>query len=115
MVKPLHLDRFGQSNANNYYVWENQLIYIIAKHYKHSSSAIGQTRKENFIKLKHDDVDSIRKEQITGTTKLSEISKKVQERRLTWYDHVMRREVGLYLEGDGIAVQVNRRGRPNRW
>ena len=34
----------------------------------------------------------IRNERIRGTTKLEEITKKVQERRLKWYGHVMRRE-----------------------
>ena len=31
-------------------------------------------------------------DRIRGTTKVGEISKKVQERRLEWYGHVMRRE-----------------------
>ena len=34
----------------------------------------------------------IRNERIRGTTKVGEIAKKVQERRLRWYGHVMRRE-----------------------
>ena len=36
--------------------------------------------------------DKIRKEIIRGTTNTGEITKKVQERRLKWYGHVMRRE-----------------------
>ena len=32
------------------------------------------------------------KERIRGTTKVGEISKKVQKRRLKWYRYVMRRE-----------------------
>ena len=36
--------------------------------------------------------DNIRKIIIKGTTKVGEIAKKVQERRLRWYGHVMRRE-----------------------
>ena len=35
-------------------------------------------------------LDKIRNERIT--TKVGEIAKKVQERRLKWYGHVMRRE-----------------------
>ena len=34
----------------------------------------------------------IRNERIRGTTKVGEISKKVQESRLKWYRHVLRRE-----------------------
>ena len=34
----------------------------------------------------------IRNERIRGTTKVGEISKKVQESRLKWYGHVLRRE-----------------------
>ena len=37
-------------------------------------------------------LDMIRNERIRGTTKVGEITKKVQERRLKWYGHVMRRE-----------------------
>ena len=37
-------------------------------------------------------LDKIRNERIRGTTKVGEITKKVQERRLKWYGHVMRRE-----------------------
>ncbi len=36
--------------------------------------------------------DRIRNEIIRGTTKLGEISKKVQESRLKWYGHVLRRK-----------------------
>ena len=36
-------------------------------------------------------LDKIRNERIRGTTKVGEITKKVQERRLKWYGHVMRR------------------------
>ena len=63
-------------------------------------------------------MDRIRNERIRGTTKVGEISKKVQERRLMWYGHVMRR----YQEHVGkrvmrIDVQGRRRkGRPKqRW
>ena len=37
-------------------------------------------------------MDRIRNERIRGTTKVGEISKKVQESRLKWYGHVLRRE-----------------------
>ena len=37
-------------------------------------------------------LDKIRNETIRGTTKVGEITKKVLERRLKWYGHVMRRE-----------------------
>ena len=37
-------------------------------------------------------LDKIRNEKIRGTTKVGEIAKKVQERRMRWYGHVMRRE-----------------------
>ena len=37
-------------------------------------------------------LDKIRNERIRGTTKVGEITKKVQERRLKWYVRVMRRE-----------------------
>ena len=58
------------------------------------------------------------KQEIRWTTKIGELSKKVQERRLQWYGHVMRREeecVGrrvMALQADGDR----RRGRPKwRW
>ena len=37
-------------------------------------------------------LDRIRNKRIRGTTKVEEISKKVQETRLKWYGHVSRRE-----------------------
>ena len=37
-------------------------------------------------------LDKIRNERIRGTIKVEKISKKVQERRLHWYGHVMRRD-----------------------
>ena len=37
-------------------------------------------------------LDRIGNERIIGTTKVGEISKKVQESRLKWYGHVLRRE-----------------------
>ena len=37
-------------------------------------------------------LDRIKNERIKGTIKVTEISKKVQERRLQWYGHVMRKD-----------------------
>ena len=37
-------------------------------------------------------LDSTRNERIRGSTKVGEISKKMQESRLKWYGHVSRRE-----------------------
>ena len=60
-------------------------------------------------------LDKIRNEKIRESTKVGEISKKVQERRLRWYGHVMRRDeeyVGKRVMGDGslgIEVQGSRR------
>ena len=39
-------------------------------------------------------LDNIRNERIRGATKVGKLTKKVQERRLKWYGHVMRREEG---------------------
>ena len=61
-------------------------------------------------------LDRIANERIRGTTKVGEISKKVQESRLKWYRHVLRREekhVGKIM----MVMEVpgkRRRGRPNR-
>ena len=45
-------------------------------------------------------LDRIRNERIRGMTKVGEISKKVQESRLKWYGHVLRRRI-LRQESDG--------------
>ena len=61
-------------------------------------------------------LDRIRNERIRGTTKVGEISKKVQESRLKLYGHVLRREYE-YVGKRGMAMEVprNRRiGRPKR-
>ena len=61
-------------------------------------------------------LDRIRNERIRGTTEVGEISKKVQESRLKWYGHVLRREEEYVdkrvkvMEGPG----KKRRGRPKR-
>ena len=61
-------------------------------------------------------LDRIRNERIRGTTKVGEISKKVQESRLKWYGHVLRRE-DEYVGNRVMAMEVpgkRRRGRPKR-
>ena len=61
-------------------------------------------------------LDRIRNERIRGTTKVGEISKKVQESRLKWYGHVLRREYE-YVGKRVMAMEVpgnTRRGRPKR-
>ena len=61
-------------------------------------------------------MDRIRNERIRGTTKVGEISKKVQESRLKWYGHVLRREdeyVGKRVTGMEVPGK-RRRGRPKR-
>ena len=63
-------------------------------------------------------LDRIRNERIRGTTKVGEISKKVQESRLKWYVHVLKREdeyVGKRVMGMEVPGK-RRRGRPlRRW
>ena len=61
-------------------------------------------------------LDKIRNERIRGTTKVGEITKKVQERRLKWYGQVMRREE-RYVGRRAIEMKVHgrrNRGRPKR-
>ena len=61
-------------------------------------------------------LDRIRNERIRGTTKVGEISKKVQESRLKWYGHALRRE-DEYVGKRVMAMEVpgkRRRGRPQR-
>ena len=61
-------------------------------------------------------LDIIRYERIKGAAKVGEISKKVQESRLKWYGHVLRREeecVGKIV----MVMEVpgkRRRGRPKQ-
>ena len=61
-------------------------------------------------------LDRIRNVRIRGTTKVGEISRKVQESRLKWYGHVLRREEE-YVGKRVMAMEVpgkRRRGRPKR-
>ena len=55
-------------------------------------------------------LDRIRNERIRGTTKVGEISKKVQESRLKWYGHVLRRRIRRQeSDGDGGAGEKKER------
>ena len=55
-------------------------------------------------------LDRIRNERIRGTTKVGEISKKVQESRLKWYGHVLRRQIRRQESGgDGGAGEKKER------
>ncbi len=61
-------------------------------------------------------LDRIRNEIIRWTTKVGELSKKVQESMLKWYGHVLRREdeyVGKRVMGMEVPGK-RRRGRPKR-
>ena len=63
-------------------------------------------------------LDKIRNERIRGrpTTNVGQITKKVQERRLKWYGHVMRREEH-YVGRRAMVMKVygrRKRGRPKR-
>ena len=53
-------------------------------------------------------LDKIRNERIRGATIVGEITKKVQERRLKWYGHVMRRE-GHYVGRRVMVMKVQER------
>ena len=72
------------------------LQYILSKrqfdqpcsHY----SPIGWEYRKLKIDVQSCKLDRILNEKIRGRTKVSEISKKVQERMLKWYGHVMQRE-----------------------
>ena len=62
--------------------------------------------------------DRIRNENIRGSVKVTELSKKMQEVRLRWYGHVMRSE-NYYVGRKVMEMDVpwrRRRGRPKkRW
>ena len=63
-------------------------------------------------------MDRVRNNFIRGTVKVTEVSKKVQEARLGWYGHVMRRD-WQHVAREVMDMQVDgtrRRGRPKtRW
>ena len=62
--------------------------------------------------------DKIRNEHIRGTTRVAQASKKVTERRLNWYGHVMRRD-GEHILRKVLRADIpgkRKRGRPKtRW
>ena len=58
-------------------------------------------------------LDKIRNERIRGTTKVEEITKKVQERRLKWQGHVMRREED-YVGRRAMVMKVQERRKKGR-
>ena len=63
-------------------------------------------------------LDRIRNERIRGTTKVGEISKKVQESRLKWHGHVLRREdeyVGKRVMGMEVPGKRRRGISKRRW
>ena len=63
-------------------------------------------------------LDRIRNERIRGTTKVGEISKKVQESRLRWYGHVLRREdeyVGKRVMAMEVPGKRKRGSLKRRW
>lgn len=57
--------------------------------------------------------DRIRNERMKATTKVREISKKVQDRRLQWYGHVMRSEEKI-LNSQGGPEHGSRREKEER-
>ena len=65
--------------------------------------------------------DKIRNEHIRGTTRVAQASKKITERRLNWYGHVMRRD-GEHILRKVVRADIRglpgkrKRGRPKtRW
>ena len=62
--------------------------------------------------------DNIRNEHIRGTTRVAQASKKVTERRLNWYGHVMRRD-GEHILRKVLRADISgkrKRGRSTtRW
>ncbi|XP_069977528.1 uncharacterized protein [Penaeus vannamei] len=61
--------------------------------------------------------DKIRKNYVRGTVKATEVSAKMQERRINWYGHVIRSEED-YIGNRVMEMHVDgrRRGRPKlRW
>ena len=58
--------------------------------------------------------DKIRNEYIRGTTRVAQASKKITERRLIWYEHVMRRD-GEHILRKVLRADIpgmRKRGRP---
>ena len=62
--------------------------------------------------------DRLRNDHVRGSLKVTGLGRKIQERRLCWYGHVMRREVGYVGRRtmDMLVEGKRRRGRPRlRW
>ena len=68
----------------------------------------GRSNENATIMCRVSKLDKIRNERIRGTTKVGEITKKVQERRLTWYGHVMRKEEH-YIGKRAMVMKVQRK------
>nr|XP_027212092.1 uncharacterized protein LOC113805296 [Penaeus vannamei] len=67
------------------------------------------------IKRVHEKKDKIRNDNIRGTVKVTEVSAKMQERRINWYGHVIISEKD-YIGNRVMEMHVDgrrRRGRPN--
>ena len=80
--------------ASNYFVKENSikccdLLYVIV--YIYYIKTLAEMRMLRWT-CAVTELDKIRNERIRGTTKVGKIAKKVEERRLKWYWHVMRRD-----------------------
>ena len=54
--------------------------------------------------------DKIRNEHIRGTTRAAQASKKITERRLNWYGHVMRRD-GEHILRKVLRADIPGKGR----
>ena len=76
----------------------------------------GRRNENATMDVRRYEAGKIRNERIRGTTKVGEITKKVQERRLRWHGHVMRREEH-YVGRRAMVIKVQgsrKRRRPKR-
>ena len=64
-------------------------------------------------------MDRVKNEHVRGSVKVSEASRKVQEARLRWYGHLLRRNDEQHVAREVMEMEVNgtrKRGRPRiRW
>ena len=64
-------------------------------------------------------MDRVKNEHVRGSVKVSEVSRKVQEARLRWYGHLVRRNDEQHVAREVMEMEVDgtrRRGRPRiRW
>ena len=64
-------------------------------------------------------MDRVKNEHVRGSVKVNEVSQKVQEARLGWYGHLMRRNDDQHVAREVMEMEVNgtrKRGRPRiRW